>query len=52
MKKLNIDFLLETPVESLVENIDSVFYKLLQEIEFYLQLEPESILRQKEGTCH
>ena len=40
MRKLNIDFLLNTPVERLVENIESSFYKLLQEIEFYLQLKP------------
>jgi len=40
MRKLNIDFLLNTPVERLVENIDSSFSKLLQVIEFYLQLEP------------
>jgi len=40
MRKLNIDFLLDTPVETLVENIDSFFNDLLQEIESYLQLEP------------
>ncbi len=40
MRKLNIDFLLDTPVERLVENIDSFFNDLLQEIESYLNLEP------------
>ncbi len=40
MRKLNIDFLLDTPVERLVENIDSFFNDLLQEIESYLHLEP------------
>jgi len=40
MRKLNIDFLLDTPVERLVENIDSFFNELLQEIESYLNLEP------------
>jgi len=40
MRKLNIGFLLNTPVERLVENIDTFFNDLLQEIELYLQLEP------------
>lgn len=40
MRKLNIDFLIDTPVERLVENIDSFFNDLIQEIEFYLKLEP------------
>ena len=40
MRKLNIDFLIDTPVERLVENIDSFFSDLLQEIESYLNLEP------------
>jgi len=40
MRKLNIDFLLDTPVERLVENIGSFFSDLLQEIEMYLNLEP------------
>ncbi|NHJ19927.1 MAG: hypothetical protein EAX91_03200 [Candidatus Lokiarchaeota archaeon] len=40
MRKLSIDFLLSTPVEKLVENIDSFFKKLLQELESYLNLEP------------
>ncbi|NVM18045.1 MAG: hypothetical protein HWN80_10030 [Candidatus Lokiarchaeota archaeon] len=40
MRKLNIDFLIDTPVERLVENIDSFFNDLLQEIELYLKLEP------------
>ena len=40
MRKLNIDFLLNTPVERLVENLDSFFNILLQEIELYLNLEP------------
>ena len=40
MRKLNIDFLIDTPVERLVENIDSFFNDLLQEIESYLNLEP------------
>ena len=40
MSKLNIDFLIDTPVERLVENIDSFFNDLLQEIESYLNLEP------------
>ncbi|MHA1461287.1 MAG: hypothetical protein ACTSO8_07370, partial [Promethearchaeota archaeon] len=40
MRKLNIDFLLDTPVERLVENIDSFFNDLLQEIESYINLKP------------
>ena len=40
MRKLDIDFLLDNPIESLIENIDSSFNKLLQNIELYLQLEP------------
>ncbi|MFX1288636.1 MAG: hypothetical protein ACFFFY_08785, partial [Promethearchaeota archaeon] len=40
MRKLYIDFLIDTPVERLVENIDSFFNDLLQEIELYLNLEP------------
>ena len=40
MRTLNIDFLLDTPVERLVENIDSFFNDLLQEIESYLNLKP------------
>ena len=40
MRKLNIDFLLDTPVERLVENIDSIFNDLFQEIQSYLNLEP------------
>ncbi|MFW9897200.1 MAG: hypothetical protein ACFFD7_15465, partial [Candidatus Thorarchaeota archaeon] len=40
MRKLNIDFLLNTPVETLVEKIDFYFNKLIQEIETYLSLEP------------
>ena len=40
MNNLHIDFLIETPVEKLLENIDSVFNKLVQEIESYLGLEP------------
>ena len=40
MRKLNIDFLIDTPVERLVENIDSFFNDLLQEIESYLNLKP------------
>jgi len=40
MRKLDIDFLLDNQIERLVENIDSSFYKLLQGIELYLQLEP------------
>ena len=40
MRKLNIDFLIDTPVERLVENIDSFFNDLLQKIESYLNLEP------------
>ena len=39
MRTLNIDFLLDTPVERLVDNINSFFNDLLQEIESYLQLE-------------
>jgi len=40
MRKLNIDLLLNTPVERLVESIDSFFNVLLQEIELYLKIEP------------
>ncbi|MCK4384433.1 MAG: hypothetical protein KAW66_14125, partial [Candidatus Lokiarchaeota archaeon] len=40
MAKLNIDFLIDTPEEELIENIDLVFGKVAQEIELYLDLEP------------
>ncbi len=40
MRKLNIDLLINTPVERLAENLDSFFNDLLQEIELYLNLEP------------
>ncbi len=40
MSKLNIDFLINTPIEELVENINFFFNNLLQEIESYLNLEP------------
>ena len=40
MRKLKIEFLFDTPIESLIENLNSSFYKVLQEIELYLQLEP------------
>ena len=40
MRKLNIDFLLNTPVDGLVENIKTTFNKVIQEIESYLKLEP------------
>ena len=39
MRKLNIDFLINNPVESLVENLDITFQNLLQEIEYNLNLE-------------
>ena len=40
MRKLNIDFLLNTPVDGLVENIKTTFNKVIQEIESFLKLEP------------
>ncbi len=40
MRKLNIDFLLNSPVDGLVENIKTTFNKVIQEIESYLKLEP------------
>ena len=40
MRELNIDFLIKTPIEKLVEDIDLFFNELLQAIESYLQLEP------------
>lgn len=40
MSKLNVDFLIDSPVERLVENIDSIFTKVVQEIESYLDLGP------------
>jgi len=39
MSKLNIDFLINTPVEKLEKNINSIFNKVVQEIELYLELE-------------
>ena len=40
MRKLNLDFLINTPVERLAENADSFFNEILQKIESYLNLEP------------
>lgn len=40
MRKLNIDFLLNTPIDELVVNIKTTFKKLIQEISNYLNLEP------------
>ena len=39
MAKLNIDFLLKTPIKDILEKIDYFFRKLLREIESYLQME-------------
>ncbi len=39
MVKLNIDFLIKTPINTILENIDYFFRKLLREIESYLQIE-------------
>jgi len=36
MKKLNIDFLIENPIQ--IENLDNIFKNLLQEIKLYLGL--------------
>jgi len=38
MAKLNIDFLIKTPIKTILEKIDYFFQKLLREIEFYLQI--------------
>jgi len=40
MAKLNLDFLINTPEEESIANIDLVFEKVAQEIELYLGLEP------------
>ena len=40
MSKLSIDFLINSPREKLVKNIDSIFNKVVQKIELYLDLEP------------
>jgi len=39
MAKLNIDFLLETPIKNILEKSDYIFHELLQEIESYLNIE-------------
>ncbi len=39
MAKLNIDFLIKTPIKTILEKIDYFFQKLLREIESYLQIE-------------
>ncbi len=39
MAKLNIDFLIETPIKKILEKIDYFFRELLREIESYLNIE-------------
>ena len=39
MAKLNIDFLIKTPIKTLLDKIDYFFRELLREIESYLQIE-------------
>jgi len=39
MAKLNIDFLIKTPITNILENISYFFHELLHEIESYLNLE-------------
>ncbi len=39
MAKLNIDFLIKTPIKNILERIDYIFHELLQEIEYYLNIE-------------
>jgi len=39
MTKLNIDFLIKTPIKNILERIDYFFHELLQEIESYLNIE-------------
>jgi len=39
MAKLNIDFLIETPIKNILEKIDYFFHELLQEIESYLNIQ-------------
>jgi hypothetical protein len=39
MAKLNIDFLIKTPIKNILEKIDYYFHELLQEIESYLNME-------------
>jgi hypothetical protein len=39
MVKLNIDFLIKTPIKKILEKIDYFFRELLQEIESYLNIE-------------
>ena len=39
MAKLNIDFLIETPIKKILEKIDYLFRELLQEIESYLNIQ-------------
>ena len=39
MAKLNIDFLIKTPIKNILEKIDYFFHELLREIESYLNLE-------------
>jgi len=39
MAKLNIDFLIKTPIKNILEKIDYFFHELLQEIESYLNIQ-------------
>ncbi|MFX1309224.1 MAG: hypothetical protein ACFE8C_05940 [Promethearchaeota archaeon] len=39
MKKLNIEFLLETKIEEIIENLNYIFERLVQEVRFYLNLD-------------
>ena len=39
MAKLNIDFLIKTPIKNILEKIDYFFHELLQEIESYLNID-------------
>ncbi len=39
MAKLNIDFLIKSPIKNILEKIDYFFHELLQEIESYLNLD-------------
>lgn len=39
MANLNIDFLVDTPIEKILEDIDYFFHELLKEVESYLNIE-------------
>ena len=40
MKNLNLDRLINSSIDDVIKNLDSIFKNLIQEIELYLKIEP------------